>query len=622
MRLLRIIQDGYAFHGVLEPEKVTYAILSHRWYAEGKDVLFDDIANQHLTSVASREGWKKLNYASAQAAKDGIQYFWVDTCCIDRRNSAELSEAINSMYYWYKSAKCCYAYLWDIDPTCPDLSERSIDTTQPGHHLQTFLDSDWFTRGWTLQEMIAPPEVRFYGEAWNFIGTAERLAVPIAGKTRVAVEVLKGLANVHRYSIAQRMSWAANRTTTRIEDRAYSLLGLLGISMPMLYGERHNAFIRLQEEIIGHSGDDSILAWQPDSNVDNSPGRLLAGSPADFASCSNVVQQGNSSFEIDRGMFNLDNRGLHCSFPIFETNDGRLILQLRSLEGGLAMGLNVAMRSGTSQPLTNSKRGSSASGNKMLADLEAARMVEETSVFVAVARYDAKNALDPGRANVRLHDRGTHARTLLLDRNSFEHEGFRIYGTLRKLLIARDLDESRFYWGPAIIHTQLLESSVGRPRLLAIESFPGVENQISRSKTGVEITIKPITIAVGRQYIGALALRMEGSNKIVHVSYMIHRMPLKSDDRSLPAWEGSMTMRLCANPTQSLRRSAEMAKEGAAVARNVEESSQSQSLVWNRRSVLHAKLEACGTRGPGHMLLTLTLQVGTPTLLQRILKRS
>ncbi|KAK3671709.1 hypothetical protein LTR78_008442 [Recurvomyces mirabilis] len=585
MRLLRLTQDGYAFHDFLEPEKVTYAILSHRWYAEGKDVLFDDIANQHQPSLASRQGWKKLNYASTQAAKDGIEYFWIDTCCIDRRNSAELSEAIDSVYYWYSSATYCYVYLWDIGPTCPELAGRSMSTIQPDHHLELFLDSDWFTRGWTLQEMIAPPEVRFYGEAWNLIGTAEQAAVAIAAKTRVAVEALKGSVNLHRYSIAQRMSWAASRTTTRVEDREYSLLGLLGISMPILYGERHNAFIRLQEDII--------------NNVDKSPGRLLADSQADFASSSNVVQLGRSHYEIDRGMFNLDNRGPHCSFPIFEAADGRLILQLKCWEDGMNIGLNVAMRSAASQQPTNSKRGSATSRSNVLADLKAARVAEERSVFLALARYHAKDALDPSRGYLRLHERGTHARILLFDSNSFgKHDGFRINSSGRNLLIARHVDDSRFCWSSATLHAQLSAISDGRPQLVAIESYPGDEDQINRSKTGVEVTTKPIPIAVGRHYIGALALRMEGSNKIVHVSYMIHRMPLQLDHRSLPAWEGSMMMQLFAKPTQTLRRSAEMASEGSAVARKVDDSSQSQSLVWTRRSVLHAKLEACVTKGP------------------------
>jgi hypothetical protein len=246
-----------------------YAILSHRW--QDDEVSFQDMQSDSATRKA---GYAKLQMCCRQAAKDQFNYIWVDTCCIDKTSSAELSESINSMYRWYQNAAICYAYLFDVS------SASVLDDT-------TFADSTWFTRGWTLQELIAPSIVEFYNIDWQKLGTKHELMDIISHITIIDVGVLGGM-DPQCFSIAKRMSWASRRTTTRLEDIAYSLLGLFAVNMPMLYGEGERAFIRLQEEIIRQSNDTSIFAW---SNKDDSYRGLLAKSPYDFHKCSMFVHK-------------------------------------------------------------------------------------------------------------------------------------------------------------------------------------------------------------------------------------------------------------------------------------------------------------------------------------------
>ncbi|KAI7196520.1 hypothetical protein KC324_g4439 [Hortaea werneckii] len=241
MRLLhRDAQGTYHLKEIADALEEHYAILSHRWYPDG-DILYEDLSKQHQPEIQEKQGWRKLQYAVDQAERDGYRYVWIDTCCIDKTSSAELSEAINSMFFW------------------------------------------------TLQELIAPREVRFFGVDWNRLGSSHHLVETIAAKTLIDAELLRGRKELKRYSIAQRMSWAADRVTSRIEDRAYSLLGLFDVNIPLLYGEREKAFMRLQEEIIRRSNDQSILAWGNGMAVDENPGALLARSPSDFRGSSNII---------------------------------------------------------------------------------------------------------------------------------------------------------------------------------------------------------------------------------------------------------------------------------------------------------------------------------------------
>jgi hypothetical protein len=263
----------------------TYAILSHTWQED--EVSFQDMQG---SSAPNKKGYSKIKRCCYQAVKDGLQYAWVDTCCIDKSSSAELTEAINSMHRWYQNAAVCYAYLFDVGSR-----ETSLDSM--------FSRSAWWTRGWTLQELIAPSQVEFYSSTWDILGTKQSLKETISTITGIDIEALGG-KDLDTFSIAQRMSWASKRFTTRTEDMAYSLLGIFRVNMPMLYGEGQRAFIRLQEEILKQSDDHSLFAW---SCPDTSYRGLLAKSPSYFSECSGIRR---SASKFSRAPYSVTNMGL------------------------------------------------------------------------------------------------------------------------------------------------------------------------------------------------------------------------------------------------------------------------------------------------------------------------
>ncbi|KAF1994704.1 HET-domain-containing protein, partial [Amniculicola lignicola CBS 123094] len=217
-----------------------YATLSHRWREE--EVSFQSL--EQKTWRASKGGIKLLKCCE-RAREDGYDWVWIDTCCIDKTSSAELSEAINSMYTWYSKSSICYAYLEDIE---------SSDTTN-------LKNSEWFSRGWTLQELIAPRRVIFLDNRWKEFGTKTSLATYISPVTGIPLDILLGKSPLFT-TIAQRMSWASKRQTTREEDIAYCLMGLFDIHMPPIYGEgSETAFLRLQEEILRRNSDQTLFLW-------------------------------------------------------------------------------------------------------------------------------------------------------------------------------------------------------------------------------------------------------------------------------------------------------------------------------------------------------------------------
>ncbi|KAI6000077.1 heterokaryon incompatibility protein-domain-containing protein [Pisolithus albus] len=277
----------------LDDETTSYAILSHRWIVE---VGYEEMTGlmkmeeRRRDEVRRRAGYQKIIKSCEQAKKDGYVWLWVDTCCIDKRSSAELSEAINSMYRWYKNARVCYAYLNDVGestfPTKADSNKFAESNGWP----------EWFVRGWTLQELIAPQEVKFFNKDWVHIGNKGQLALTLWNITAIPCGVLtSGLAG-KALSVAQIMSWAARRKTTRVEDRAYSLMGLFGVSMPMVYGEGKKAFRRLQLEIIREYSDQSIFAWNP--RIPRA-GSVLAEDPSDFWNCGHIERVDPDEF-VDR----------------------------------------------------------------------------------------------------------------------------------------------------------------------------------------------------------------------------------------------------------------------------------------------------------------------------------
>ncbi|KAM7210038.1 beta transducin [Rhypophila decipiens] len=246
-----------------------YVILSHRW--ENDEVLFEHIRNGVTGQVEAMQGFTKVKGSCTMARSQGYDYIWIDTCCIDKSSSAELSEAINSIFNWYRQATVCYAYLSDADEL-------------------TWSRSRWFTRGWTLQELIAPSWVFFFDRDWDFIGDKSDFCDDIGTITEFPRPEDNLSKILDSCSVAQKLSWASRRETTRIEDTAYCLLGLSGDNMPLLYGEGLRAFVRLQEEIIKISDDQSITAFErtgpewPFEGQDS----LLAESPHYFAGLGKI----------------------------------------------------------------------------------------------------------------------------------------------------------------------------------------------------------------------------------------------------------------------------------------------------------------------------------------------
>jgi hypothetical protein len=274
MRLLNVnTLDLEEFMGEFGYGIPPYAILSHAW---GKQEVSFSEMTADLAALAQREGYQKIVRFCAKAKSEGHCYAWIDTCCIDKSSSAELSEAINSMFRWYREATVCYAYLDDV---------RSSEN--PADKLSSFPHSRWFTRGWTLQELLAPHEVVFLSKDWREIGTKRSLRKTISSLTTIDEKTLVDCTWDHA-SVACKMSWASSRNTTRLEDKAYCLMGLFDVNMPIIYGEGHKAFYRLQLEIMKSSEDQSIFAWAGEDYRSNSHG-LLAESPHDFKLSYDIV---------------------------------------------------------------------------------------------------------------------------------------------------------------------------------------------------------------------------------------------------------------------------------------------------------------------------------------------
>ena len=263
-----------------ELKQLEYAILSHCWSTvEGEEVKFEEMST--LSSQGSRralqerQGYKKIVDSCRRAEYDGLRWLWVDTCCIDE---PERDEALKLMYQWYRLSRKCYAYLQDlVDDTLPTEAEG--------------WKPRWFFRGWTLQELVAPSVVLFFNKTWKLIGSKEELKSTLETLTRIPEQILTAGWFPHpddhcRPSAAQIMSWAADRQTTRKEDRAYSIMGLFEIHMEMKYGEREGAFYRLQEAILEKYDDHSIFAWFGRER----PGNVLADDPSDFKDSADVLR--------------------------------------------------------------------------------------------------------------------------------------------------------------------------------------------------------------------------------------------------------------------------------------------------------------------------------------------
>lgn len=272
-----------------------YAILSHTWGASGDEVTLKDL-HSWTPWFKRKPGWGKIKGLCRQALTDGIEYVWIDTCCLDRPKSAQPATAVTAAVYhheiqlmwrYYAGARVCYAHLADV---------HDSPKTNPESPGSSFRRSRWFTRGWTVPEMLAPLFVRFYDASWKYVGSKAELSKTIEEVTGIDTAVVRSPAEVGRRSVACRMSWVAARETAREEDIAYCLLGLFGpdvASMPLEYGEgRRSAFLRLQHEILRSSRDQSLFAWGyglPLAGThDDCRVGMLAETPAAFRHCGEV----------------------------------------------------------------------------------------------------------------------------------------------------------------------------------------------------------------------------------------------------------------------------------------------------------------------------------------------
>ncbi|KAE8441223.1 hypothetical protein EG329_005623 [Mollisiaceae sp. DMI_Dod_QoI] len=251
MRLLNA--TTYTFREFRQREsRPRYAILSHRWFDE--EITYATLNFSELQDSDSRSPQiDKIRNTCRVAREEKLEWVWIDSCCINKDSSEELNRSINSMFKWYQEAEICYAYLSDV----VSLGQEMATFKRSGSEK----DSEWFERGWTLQELLAPREVKFFDMKWVFLGKRADLATKIESVTGIEARFLDGSEAFRTASIATRLSWQATRKTTEEEDMAYSLLGILGVSLVPTYGEGKQSFMKLQQELLKSYRDESIFAW-------------------------------------------------------------------------------------------------------------------------------------------------------------------------------------------------------------------------------------------------------------------------------------------------------------------------------------------------------------------------
>jgi hypothetical protein len=248
---MRLLQLGgpnqFSLVQVPTHNTLPYAILLHTW-THGQEVNYQDLISG---DGEDKSGYKKIKFCGEQAASDGFRHFWVETCCTDKSDPTELATAINSMFRWYRNAKKCYVYLADV--SAPETESQEDQSTWEA----AFRKSRWFTRGWTLQELIAPEIVEFFSKNGKLLGDKGSLEMLIHDITGIPTIALQENPFSH-FSVMERKEWAANRKTTEQEDIVYCLIGLCEVSMPLLYGEgKETALKRLEVAIKDLSLDSS-----------------------------------------------------------------------------------------------------------------------------------------------------------------------------------------------------------------------------------------------------------------------------------------------------------------------------------------------------------------------------
>lgn len=251
---------------------VKYAILSHRWYSE--EITFNTLDPVRLRDkTVFTPQLNKIRGACDQARDDGWKWIWIDSYCIDKTSSEEVARSIRSMFQWYRKAETCYTYLTDVSKSA---KSRNVLESAPGN------PSEWFERGWTLQELLAPRKMTFFDTSWNEIGDKLELAPAIERITGISARYLRDIEDFRTASVATRLSWQASRKTTQIEDMAYSLFGILDVALTPMYGEGREAFMRLQRELVDTRPDESLFAWTAPTGSLPSHGRSSSWSPDEW----------------------------------------------------------------------------------------------------------------------------------------------------------------------------------------------------------------------------------------------------------------------------------------------------------------------------------------------------
>jgi hypothetical protein len=258
MRLLVYQDDKINLTDDLKEDLPKYAILSHTWGRDDEEVNYCDI--KHGTGE-DKIGYKKIRFCAEQAKRDGLEHCWVDTCCIDQSNPIEVQRSINSMFRWYRDATRCYVYLQDIAVVGSERGDEQSDAVWD----PAFRAHRWFTRGWTLQELLAPVSVEFFTDKGQRLGDKLSLALQIRETTGIPTEALQD-NRLDRFGIDERFTWARNRETKYEEDWAYCLLGIFGVFMPLIYGEgKMHAVRRLKKEIADAMHHDDAT-FQPEGD--------------------------------------------------------------------------------------------------------------------------------------------------------------------------------------------------------------------------------------------------------------------------------------------------------------------------------------------------------------------
>ncbi|KAK5729792.1 hypothetical protein LTR17_011658 [Elasticomyces elasticus] len=266
-------------------------------------------------------GWQKIQRCCRLSKQRGFDWTWIDTCCVDKTSSAELSETINSMYAWYRDAYVCYVFMDDVKADVLPMLDLADGEEKLGQSpdisalngIKAFSNSRWWSRMWTLQELLAPPTVFFYNANDVLLGTRDSLAFIISEVSDIGLDFVTRKVNIHDAGIAQRMSWASSRESTRTEDQAYALLGIFAVNMPLLYGEGAKAFARLQEQIIAQSDDQSILAWGLWGPKDHDIEGVLASAPSDFDGSGRVTMPQSVRHAYHVHSYGVTNQGLAIS---------------------------------------------------------------------------------------------------------------------------------------------------------------------------------------------------------------------------------------------------------------------------------------------------------------------